>query len=360
MRLVLLAILLTLAPHATAHPQDLAETRTSLPDAPSAARAQGPFAQTGSASVTGSVRNPNGDPVPGAAVTAVDDAGHRQSATTGTDGSFTFPALAAGTWRLEIAAPGFTPATLPAIPLAGAEQHALPPVTLVLASASASVTVTTNERQIALEDLHAELHQRVLGILPNFYTSYLWDAPPLDTREKFTLAAHSAFDPVAVASIAVVAGIEQARNIYPGYGSDAAGYGRRFGASFGDEAIGRFFGSAIYPSIFHQDPRYFYKGTGSKPSRALYAVSRTVVTRGTNGRAEPNYSLILGRFTAGAIANLYHDSSDRGAGLTVENAFLNLAGNAFDNLVREFVLRHFTPSVPDYANGQAAPAPAKP
>jgi hypothetical protein len=78
------------------------------------------------------------------------------------------------------------------------------------------------------------------------------------------------------------------------------------------------------------------------------------VARGDNGKPQPNYSLFLGRLTAGALANLYHDSSDRGVGLTFENAFLNIGGHAFDNLVREFVMKRFTPKVPDFENGEAS------
>jgi len=81
-------------------------------------------------------------------------------------------------------------------------------------------------------------------------------------------------------------------------------------------------------------------------------VTRVFVTRGNNGKPQPNYSLFLGRLTAGALANLYHDSSDRGAALTFENAFLNIGGHAFDNLVREFLFKRFTPNVPVFENGE--------
>ena len=111
-------------------------------------------------------------------------------------------------------------------------------------------------------------------------------------------------------------------------------------------------GSAILPSVIHQDPRYFYKGSGSVRSRALYAVSRAVVTRGDHGRTEPNYSRLFGSFAAGGLANLYYPRADRGLGLTLGDGFVSIAGHAVDNLIREFLLRRITPNVPSYERGK--------
>ena len=116
---------------------------------------------------------------------------------------------------------------------------------------------------------------------------------------------------------AAVAGIQQERNTFPGYGLGAQGYAKRYFADYADEVSNRMFSSAIFPTLFHQDPRYFYKGTGSKTSRALYAISRTFVTRGDNGQQEINYSRLLGGFASGALSNAYHEGQDRGVGLTI-------------------------------------------
>jgi hypothetical protein len=108
----------------------------------------------------------------------------------------------------------------------------------------------------------------------------------------------------------------------------------------------------MLPSIFHQDPRYFYKGSGSITSRTLYAISQTVVCRGDDGRSEPNYSHVLGNFAAAGISNLYRSPEDRSASLTIRNGFIITGSNAVGNLVREFILRKLTPKVPDYARGK--------
>ena len=330
----------------------------SLPDAPGAVEAQDANPtqdQSGSATLTGTVEDASGGLVPQARITlsAPGKTGVRTAQSDNT-GHFSLPGIPAGTYKLTIVSPGLQTYVSPDFTIAAGQRQELPPISLAVATLNSNVQVTASEEQVAEVQIHAEEKQRVLGIAPDFYSSYIWDAAPLDAPQKFVLASKSAFDPVAFFSIGAVAGLEQWRNIYPGYHQGAEGYAKRYGASFADEAIGRFFASAIYPSLFHQDPRYFYKGTGTKTQRAEYAITRVFVTRGNNGRPQPNYSLFLGRLTAGAIANLYHDPSDRGAALTFENAFLNIGGHAFDNLVREFILKRFTPKVPSFENGEAS------
>jgi hypothetical protein len=205
---------------------------------------------------------------------------------------------------------------------------------------------------LATEQLKTQEQQRVLGVFPNFYSSYLWDAVPLSSGQKYHLALHSIADPFAFVGTGAFAAIEQWHNTFPGYGKGAQGYAKRYGAAYADEALSRMIGSALLPSLLHQDPRYFYRGSGTKKSRALYAISAAVICRGDNGRLQPNYSYVLGSFAAGGISNLYHPASDRGVGLTIGNGFLNVAAHALDNLGREFVFRKLTPKVPNYAQGK--------
>ena len=143
----------------------------------------------------------------------------------------------------------------------------------------------------------------------------------------------------------VVAGVEQATDAYSGYGQGAQGYAKRYGASYADLVTGTFIGGAIFPSLLKQDPRYFYKGTGSTRSRFLYAVANSVICKGDNGHWQPNYSLILGSLASGGISNLYYPEKDRnGFGLTVQNTLVGLAETGAINLLQEFVMRKLTPS----------------
>ena len=95
--------------------------------------------------------------------------------------------------------------------------------------------------------------------------------------------------------VGAFAGVEQAGNTFAGYGQGAQGYGKRFGANYADGLSDTMIGGAILPSLFKQDPRYFYKGTGTIRSRAMYAIANAVICKGDNGRWQPNYSAHSGR-----------------------------------------------------------------
>ncbi|WP_236657210.1 hypothetical protein [Acidisarcina polymorpha] len=205
---------------------------------------------------------------------------------------------------------------------------------------------------MATEQVEAAEQQRLFGVLPNFYSSYVWDAAPLTTKLKFNLALRSATDPVTILSSGFLAGVQQAGNTFPGYGQESGGYLQRFGAAYGDDVISRMLGSAILPSMLRQDPRYFYKGSGTKRSRILYAIAATVVCKGDNGHWQPNYSYLGGSLAAGGIANLYHPGGDRGTSLTFRNFTIDTGGHALNNLMREFVFKKLTTKVPAYSQGK--------
>ena len=192
-----------------------------------------------------------------------------------------------------------------------------------------------------------EEKQRVLGVIPNFYISYVPNAAPLNTKQKFNLAWKSTIDPVNFLITGVFAGVQQGRNDFSGYGQGADGYAKRFAADYADGFIGTFVGGAILPSLLKQDPRYFYKGTGTIRGRALYAIANAVIRKSDKGKWQPDYSGIGGDLIAGGISDLYYPASDRnGVGLTFENALLGLGATAATNLIQEFILKKFTTNVP--------------
>ena len=116
------------------------------------------------------------------------------------------------------------------------------------------------------------------------------------------------------------------------------------GANYANGLTDIMIGGAILPSILHQDPRYFYQGTGTKKSRTLHALSTPFICRGDNGRLQPNYSSLGGNLASGAIANTYYPSSNRGPGLVFSTTFTDIAANMANGLFQEFVLRKLTPS----------------
>jgi hypothetical protein len=304
------------------------------------------------AGVSGIVLDVNGGVVAGAQVTLTSaDSATSQALLTDNGGGFSFSSLAAGKFTLTVTATGLEQATTEIV-LQADEKLAVPEFRLAPAATTTNVQVSVTQTQLATEQLHAQEQQRVLGILPNFYSSYIWDAAPLSAGQKYQLALKSIADPFTFVGTGIFAAAEQWHNTFPGYGSGSEGYAKRYGAAYADEALSRMIGSAILPSLLHQDPRYFYRGTGTKKTRALYAISQAVICRGDNGRMQPNYSYVAGAFASGGLSNLYHPAGDRGIGLTLGNGFLNVGTHALDNLVREFLLRKLTPKVPDYAQGK--------
>ena len=337
-------LLLVFALLLAALPQRIpAQQPTALPEAPSA---------VGTATISGIVLDIREALVPGAHVTLTDKAGtEERSTTSANDGSFLFSDVPAGNYEIRIAAAGLLTFISDIIPIRNEERYQLPHIALPVV-AEFDVEVTVTEDQLAEEQVHLAIKQRTLGVIPNFYTSFIWNAAPLKARHKFHLATRSVIDPMTFVTTLAIAGEEQYRNKYPDYGDGAEGFAKRFGAAYGDVVIGRMIGGAILPSLFRQDPRYFYQGTGSITSRAWHAVSSAVICRGDNGRLQPNYSHVLGNFAAGGISNLYRPDDDRGVGLAINNALLHTAANAASNLLREFVLRGITTNVPGYAKGK--------
>ena len=220
---------------------------------------------------------------------------------------------------------------------------------LPVATQVTQVTVSAGFAPVELAEFQVQDQekQRVLGIIPNFYVSYVPHALPLTWKQKFELSWRSSTDPFTFVGVGALAGIEQAGDEFSGYGQGAQGYARRYGASYGDVVIGTFLGSAILPSLLKQDPRYFYKGVGSKRSRILYALASPVICKGDNGNWQPNYSYVLGNLAAGGLANLYYPTSDRnGAGILFETELIRFGENALSAVLQEFVFRKLTPHLP--------------
>jgi hypothetical protein len=340
-------------PAQTANPFPSAKS-TELAGLPSAPGFELPAAQDQrhSASIFGTVTDPGGQVVPSALVELMDENGKiKEAIHSGPTGAFLFQNLSPGHYRVVATLPGMGKFTSPLIVLADGEPHIIPDVILPLARVATQVHVYASRDAIAEEEIHIAEQQRVFGVFPNFYSAYDWNALPLGPKQKFKLAIRSVIDPVAFAGYAAAAGVEQQQNSFSGYGSGPGGYGKRYGALAATASIARITGSALYPSIFHQDPRYFYKGSGSRKSRAFYAISESVMARGDNGRQQINYSRILGSLTAGAISNAYYPPGDRGVSLVFTNALIEIGGSAGENLIREFVLKRFT------TRGKGDPAP---
>jgi Carboxypeptidase regulatory-like domain len=295
-------------------------------------------------SIRGTVVDQTGAVVAGARVTLTgENQSSSQDVLTGPDGQFSFANIAPGPFQLSITAARFATQTSTGI-LHPGENYLVQGAVLAVATAVTDVEVGVSQVEVAEEQLKVEEKQRVLGVLPNFYVSYIPNAAPLDAKQKFKLAAKTVVDPFTFVFVGGAAGVQQAQNHFRGYGQGAEGYAKRFGAGYADMVSGTFIGGAILPALLRQDPRYFYKGTGSKPARFLYAIANTFICKGDNGRWQPNYSNMLGSLAAGGISNLYYPAQDRdGVGLTFENAAIGIGATGVANLFQEFVVRKLTP-----------------
>jgi Carboxypeptidase regulatory-like domain len=299
--------------------------------------------------ISGSVWDAKGAEVAGAFLT-LEIKGSKEPRTlrtmmTSGDGSFKFDTVDAGTYRLKVASPGFSNWVSAEFVVLQGQSYEMPPVTLQIATANTNVDVVFTQHDLAEEQIKLQEKQRVLGVIPNFYVSYVWNAAPLTTGQKYKLALRSEIDPISFAGAAFVAGIEQGQNDFRGYGEGAKGYFTRMGAAYGDGFNSTIISGAILPSIFHQDPRYFYKGTGTIRSRMLYAIAAVAICKGDNGRWQPNYSFVLGNFASGALSNSYYPPANRGIGLTLVNATITTASAAAGNLFQEFLIKKISRGV---------------
>lgn len=269
-----------------------------------------------------------------------------QEAQTDEEGQFYFFNVAPGPFQITISSEGLTPQTISGT-LKSEQTYVVPQIVLPIATQVTEVRVGLPPVELAETQMAAEEKQRVLGFIPNFYVSYVPNAAPLTPKLKFKLALKTSIDPMTFAAVGLIAGVNEAAGRWQGYGEGAQGFAKRYGASYADVATGTFLGGAVLPTLLQQDPRYFYKGTGSKKSRFFYALGSSVFCKGDNGQWQPNYSNVGGNLAAGAIAYAYYPAQDRhGAGLALSIGLVRLGETAMVNVLQEFVLPKFTTNLP--------------
>jgi hypothetical protein len=317
----------------------------SSPMIAAAQQMSAPEPQTGS--ISGTVTDVDNDIVPGSTVVIDGPAPSDHRAVVANDsGSFMLNGLhPAVSYHLTVSANGFADWDSPAVILTPGQQLELTDIKLKVGAVVQSVTAVFPE-QLALQQVKAEEKQRVFGIVPNFYVVYDPNFVPLTTKLKYQLAFRAATDVVSIAGAGLLAGINQAADT-PAYVQGAKGYGQRFGAAYADGVSDILIGGAVLPSLLHQDPRYFYQGTGTKKSRALHAIYSPFIAKGDNGRWQFNYSSIGGDLASGALSNLYYPTTNRGPGLVFSSALTTTGGRIANALAQEFIWHKFTTKAKD-------------
>lgn len=279
-------------------------------------------------------------------ILTLDGSGSNQETQSADGGSFSFSNVVPGPYHLAFNAEGFASKTIVG-KLAAGEALSLPPVALTISTVHNKVDVIYNKVEVAQAEIKLAEQQRLFGLVPNYFVNYNPDAAPLNAKQKFELTWKQFLDPAAFAITGLIAGAGQAQNRYPGFGQGGQGYAKRYAASYANYLTGAVMERVVLATVFKQDPRYFYKGTGSNRSRIVYAISRSVICQGDNSRARFCYSSVISHFASSALTNYYYPAINRNsAGVTAENAAISIGAKAIANLVQEFIARKLTRNKP--------------
>ncbi len=181
-----------------------------------------------------------------------------------------------------------------------------------------------------------EKHPRLFWILPTYTVADSKSARPLTAYGKFRLFVKDKTDPFTIGWVAFEAGLAQANNDPSEFGQGAAGYGKRFGAGLADETASGFFGTFLFPSVLHQDPRYYRLGAGPFKKRLGHALIRPVLTHKDSGERAFNWSGMLGSIATSSLSNAYYPEENRGVGATFSRVAMSIPFSMIDELVNEF------------------------
>lgn len=188
-----------------------------------------------------------------------------------------------------------------------------------------------------LEQETGTVNDRILEVMPNYGTvENAHTLPPISSRQKYRLATAGVFDYFTFPFIGALAAIDQANNSPKSWGQGWGAYGQRYGASFADNGIGTYMTTAIFPSMLHEDPRYYWLGHGSVSHRTFYALGRLFVGRTDSGATRFNYSESIGNALAAGISNVYHAPEDRTLGRNLTTYAMLDMWDGVSNVMKEF------------------------
>ena len=176
----------------------------------------------------------------------------------------------------------------------------------------------------------------ILGIVPNYRTfGSAEENKPISAKEKFKIAGQDSFDRGAVALGALFGGQAMLTKSTPSFGFGVGGSAKYVAASYADFAIGNYMTEAVFPTVFHQDPRYFRRGTGGVWSRLGSAAGQIFWTRSDAGRMQFNFSEIAGASAGVAISNAYYPDN-RNASDAATRLGVQVGVDVVGNLLKEF------------------------
>jgi hypothetical protein len=178
--------------------------------------------------------------------------------------------------------------------------------------------------------------KRVFGVLPNYRTANMTaEYHPITPKQKITIALKDSFDYPLVGLGAAYAGLYQLDDSHPQFGQGVKGYLRRFGTSYCDQVLGNMLTEGFLPIAFHEDPRYFRLGEGTKRHRTAYALTRIFVTKTDTGARSFNFAEVIGNGTATLIGWSYYTDT-RDAPDYFQAFGTQLATDAISQVLKEF------------------------
>lgn len=179
--------------------------------------------------------------------------------------------------------------------------------------------------------------KRILGIMPNFRAVSAGTIPPPPTpKQAFMIATKNSFDYSSFFFVGMTSALAEWTHAHPQLGQGMAGYGRYYWRGFVDKTDGNYLVIFAFPTILHQDPRYYAMGKGGFWKRAFYAASRVAVAKNYEGENVFNASEVVGRGTAQAISLAYYPSQTRTIGGFASKYAYAIGRDALTNAFREF------------------------
>ena len=306
-------------------------------------------------SIEGNVTDSSGAAILGAVVVAEGADGNRHATVTDAEGSFKISSLPAGDYSVKVSAAGLSDWSEPNVAALKAPEAKPLLVVLPVAPEVTTVTVSPPQEEVAAEQLHQELRQRALGVIPNYFVTFEEHPAPLSPRQKFHLSFKTIADPTTIAAAGVTAAIQQEKNSYYQFGQGSEGFAKRFGAAYATVAQNILITSVVADSILHHDPRYFYSGQGTKAQRAWYAIESAFRAKGDNGKWQSPYAGVIGLVASAEISQTYYPGSRTQYSLLGRSLMFHFVGGIALNLFEEFAGKRVTSHTPEHHKATNAP-----
>jgi hypothetical protein len=220
-------------------------------------------------------------------------------------------------------------------PMDAQAQPAAPAATQPVPSTTSSTASTSATQQPI--PLSKQQPKRILGVMPNYRAVSAGALPPPPTpKEAFKIATQNSFDYSSFVFVGITSALAEWTDAHQQLGEGMPGFGRYYWRGFVDKTDGNYMVIFLFPTIFHQDERYFAMGEGGFWKRVRYASTRIFITPNYQGRNGFNYSELLGRAGSQAISTTYYPSSDRTAAKMTQKFAFAIGRDALTNVFREF------------------------